>query len=59
VASSGNVTDEVIQEYIRLQEGGEPKDGGENFRVEGESANDFSRKPTPSGTNPSPLGEGG
>ena len=33
VASSGNVTDEVIQEYIRLQETGEPRDGGENFRV--------------------------
>ena len=34
VASSGNVTDEVIQEYIRLQETGEPLDGGTNFRVE-------------------------
>lgn len=34
VASSGTVTDEVIQEYIRLQQEGEPKDGGENFRVE-------------------------
>lgn len=33
VASSGNVTDEVIQEYIRLQEVDEPLDGGENFRV--------------------------
>ena len=33
VASSGNVTDEVIQEYIRLQESGEPLDGGENFKV--------------------------
>jgi putative transposase len=33
VASSGNVTDEVIQEYIRLQEQGEPPDGGSNFRV--------------------------
>jgi putative transposase len=33
VASSGNVTDEVIQEYIRLQESNEPKDGGENFKV--------------------------
>jgi len=33
VASSGNVTDEVIQEYIRLQEMDEPRDGGENFRV--------------------------
>ena len=33
VASSGNVTDEVIQEYIRQQEGTEPDDGGDNFRV--------------------------
>jgi len=33
VASSGNVTDEVIREYIRLQETGEPGDGGPNFRV--------------------------
>ena len=33
VASSGNVTDEVIQEYIRLQEREEPGDGGANFRV--------------------------
>jgi putative transposase len=33
VATSGNVTDEVIQEYIRL-EGQEPKSGDENFRVE-------------------------
>jgi putative transposase len=33
VATSGNVTDEVIQEYIRLQ-GQEPKSGDENFRVE-------------------------
>ena len=33
VASSGNVTDEVIAEYIRLQqEGTEPDDGGDNFR---------------------------
>ena len=37
-ASSGTVTDETIQEYIRLQEEGEPKDGGSNFRVEGEDA---------------------
>ena len=36
VATSGNVTDEVIQEYIRLQQEGEPPDGGGNFRVEGE-----------------------
>ncbi|MCU0913908.1 MAG: IS200/IS605 family transposase [Planctomycetes bacterium] len=33
VASSGNVTDEVIREYIRLQEADEPADGGANFRV--------------------------
>jgi putative transposase len=33
VATSGNVTDEVIQEYIRLQ-GQEPTSGDENFRVE-------------------------
>jgi putative transposase len=33
VATSGNVTDEVIQEYIRLQ-GQEPLSGDENFRVE-------------------------
>lgn len=33
VASSGNVTDDVIQEYIRLQEMDEPRDGGEKFRV--------------------------
>jgi putative transposase len=33
VATSGNVTDEVIQEYIRLQ-GKEPPSGGEDFRVE-------------------------
>lgn len=33
VATSGNVTDEVIMEYIRLQEGTEPDDGGDNFRV--------------------------
>ena len=32
-ASSGNVTDEVIQEYIRQQEGTEPDDGSGNFRV--------------------------
>lgn len=34
VATSGNVTDEVVKEYIRLQVEGEPKDGGEDFRVE-------------------------
>jgi len=33
VASSGNVTNEVIREYIRQQEGTEPDDGGDNFRV--------------------------
>ena len=33
VASSGNVTDEVIAEYIRLQEDVEPRDGDDNFRV--------------------------
>ena len=33
VASSGNVTDEVVQEYIRLQDSKEPSDGGSNFRV--------------------------
>jgi len=32
-ASSGNVTDEVIMQYIELQ-GKEPEDG--NFKVEGE-----------------------
>ena len=32
VASSGNVTDEVIQEYIRLQDGLRPDDD-ENFHV--------------------------
>jgi len=33
VASSGNVTDEAIQEYIRRQDGTEPDDGGDNFQV--------------------------
>jgi putative transposase len=33
VASSGNVTDEAIMEYIRQQEDTEPRDGGENFQV--------------------------
>jgi putative transposase len=33
VATSGNVTNDVIIEYIRLQETGEPLDGGTNFRV--------------------------
>ncbi len=34
VATSGNVTDEVIMEYIRTQDGSEPRDGGDNFKVE-------------------------
>ncbi len=33
VATSGNVTDEVIMEYIRQQEGNEPSDGGDDFQV--------------------------
>ena len=33
VASSGNVTDEAIMEYIRHQDGTEPGDGGDNFKV--------------------------
>jgi putative transposase len=33
VASSGNVTDEVIMEYIPTQDDNEPSDGGENFHV--------------------------
>jgi len=33
VASSGNVTDEVIMAYIRGQDGTEPGDGGDSFRV--------------------------
>ena len=33
VATSGNVTDEVIKEYIRLQEGTEPADGDDNFQL--------------------------
>ncbi len=33
VASSGNVTDEVIQEYIRLQEDTNKDDNDENFHV--------------------------
>jgi REP-associated tyrosine transposase len=32
-ASSGNVTDEVIAEYIRSQDGTEPGDGDDNFQV--------------------------
>jgi putative transposase len=34
VASSGNVTDEVIIEYIRTQDSVEPADGGDGFRIE-------------------------
>jgi hypothetical protein len=33
VESSGDVTDEVIQKYIRQQEDIESDDGGGNFRV--------------------------
>ena len=33
VASSGNVTDEAIAEYIRGQEGTEPSDGDDKFQV--------------------------
>ncbi len=33
-ATSGNVTDEVILEYIRLQDGAEPGDGGQSFTVD-------------------------
>jgi len=33
VASSGNVTDEAIMEYIQRQDGTEPDDGGDNFQV--------------------------
>ena len=33
VASSGNVTDEAIMEYIRHQDGTEPSDGGDNFQI--------------------------
>lgn len=33
VATSGNVTDEVIMEYIRLQEEAEPGDGGHGFTI--------------------------
>ena len=32
-ATSGNVTDEVVLEYIRLQEEAEPGDGGQSFTV--------------------------
>jgi putative transposase len=33
VASSGNVTDEAIAEYIRGQDGTEPSDGDHTFKV--------------------------
>ena len=33
VASSGNVTDEVIIEYLKQQDGTEPDDGGDNFQI--------------------------
>lgn len=33
VASSGNVADETIMEYISHQDGTEPNDGGDNFQV--------------------------
>ena len=33
VASSGNVTDEAIMEYIKQQDGTEPDDGGDSFQV--------------------------
>ena len=36
VATSGNVTDEVIMEYIRQQEGTEPDDAGDNFQITNE-----------------------
>ena len=42
VATSGNVTDEVVQEYIRLQ-GQEPSSADATFRVEGQDEpKDFS-----------------
>ena len=34
VATSGNVTDEVIVEYIKLQDHAEPQDNDEIFRVD-------------------------
>jgi hypothetical protein len=30
---SGNITDEVIKEYIRLLDGIEPSGGGDNFQI--------------------------
>ena len=33
VASSGNVTDEAIMAYIRSQDGTEPTEGNDNFRI--------------------------
>ena len=41
MASSGNVTDEVILEYIRTQDNVEPTDGGDGFRISGQIG-DFS-----------------
>ena len=37
------MADEVIGEYLRLQETDEPADGGVNFRVVDEGRNGFSR----------------
>ena len=34
VATSGNVTDDVVKEYIRLQREGTPGDGGEDFTLD-------------------------
>jgi putative transposase len=42
VASSGNITDEMIPEYVRTQDGTEPGDGGDNFRTTPTGAKDFS-----------------
>ena len=33
VASSGNITDEVIMEYLKQQAGTEPDDGGDNCQI--------------------------
>ena len=33
VVSCGNVTNEIIKEYIQNQEGIEPSDGGDNFQI--------------------------
>jgi putative transposase len=32
-ASSGNVTDEVIMDYLKQQDGVEPDDCGDNFQI--------------------------